>query len=359
MKYPYRTLFWVTHTSVWIGFSLLNLVGRFMLISDGMSFFPLFMKVEVISNLASFILAWTLTLALVPVFSWISRKNYRIYWTIPLILILNLIWTSIIVCLLIYSLSFLLPQLLSFPFIPSQMVIVSNILNFYLVILVWTAIFFGVLYLIRLREARIEHFKLQTALNQAQLNTLIGQINPHFLFNALNNIRSLILEDPDKARHMVTQLAEMLRLSLKKDQEDYIPIAKEMEFVDKFISLAKIQLEERLSLEIQVPENLESCLIPPMTIQILVENAIKHGISRLKNGGLLKITVNQDHNNLHIQVANPGCMEASQNEKSTGAGLWNLSQRLNIMYKGNASFEIKEIDGCVCARVTLPLGQEL
>ena len=122
-------------------------------------------------------------------------------------------------------------------------------------------------------------------LKESQLNTLMGQLNPHFLFNGLNNIRSLMLEDVDKSREMLTNLADIIRYSLLSHKNTKTTLEEELEVVSRYIELAKIQYENRLQYVCEVDESLLNHEIPTLLIQLLVENAVRHGIDRSVEGG--------------------------------------------------------------------------
>ena len=185
------------------------------------------------------------------------------------------------------------------------------------------------------------------------MNTLKGQINPHFMFNSLNNIRGLMLEDVEKSRDMLTKLSEMLRYSLTKNSVDGIALAEELEMVDNYIALSKIQFEDRLEFHKSVAEDTLQQQIPPMIIQLLVENAAKHGISNLKNGGTIDLEVTKNTEQLNIQVKNTGKLQIAKN--STQVGLKNIKQRLKLLYGEKAAFSLKEVEDNVIANITIPL----
>ena len=149
----------------------------------------------------------------------------------------------------------------------------------------WVFLYYTIKIILRSNKDRIERLELDATLKEAQLNTLKGQINPHFMFNSLNNIRGLMLEDVEKSRDMLTKLSKMLQYALTKNTVDSIAVEDELEMVDNYIELAKIQMEDRLAFEKNVAPETLNIKIPPMIIQLLVENAAKHGISNLKEGG--------------------------------------------------------------------------
>ncbi|MFS4493600.1 sensor histidine kinase [Maribacter sp. 2308TA10-17] len=227
------------------------------------------------------------------------------------------------------------------------------IFNSFMTIFVWTIFYMSVKIAFKLNANRLERAELNATIRQAQLNTLKGQINPHFMFNSLNNIRGLMLEDVDKSRDMLTKLSEMLRYSLTKNDVNAIALEEELEMIDNYISLSKIQFEDRLEFVQEIaPETLKTS-IPPMTIQLLVENAAKHGISNLKDGGIIKLTTKHVDDHLEIEVNNTGKLKIDS--KSTQLGLKNIKQRLRLLYGERASFSLEEMGNEVLAKIKIPL----
>ena len=215
----------------------------------------------------------------------------------------------------------------------------------------WTVLYIVIKLILKSNEERLERLELTNNLREAQLNTLKGQINPHFMFNSLNNIRGLMLEDVDKSRDMLTKLSDMLRYSLTKNDGDSILLEEELEMVDNYIALSKIQMEDRLQFNKQITENLKTVSIPPMLIQLLVENAAKHGIANQKNGGIINLIVDKVDNNLIIEVRNTGTINISK--ESTQLGLDNIKQRLRLLYGEKASFSLNELNNEVVATVKI------
>lgn len=228
-----------------------------------------------------------------------------------------------------------------------------QVVNALFIIGAWIVTYLVIKLLLKLNRDRIERLELSTHLKQAQLNTLKGQINPHFMFNSLNNIRGLMLEDVDKSREMLTKLSEILRYSLTKNNSNSIAVEEELEVVDNYIDLSKIQFEERLEFKKDIAPETLKLEIPPMIIQLLVENAVKHGISNLKRGGIIELTIKQEKGLLVIEVRNTGKLQIGKN--STQLGLKNIKQRLKILYADKASFKLKEIGDEVVADIKIPL----
>lgn len=234
----------------------------------------------------------------------------------------------------------------------SKMMLLSSILNIAIYVFFWLVLYMAIKIFIHLRQAKIESLELKAELKESQLNTLKGQINPHFMFNSLNNIRGLILEDKHKARDMITRLSEMLRYSLNKDTVDTINLEDELEMVDNYIALSKIQLENRLDFDKNIDENLLKAQIPPMIIQMLIENAIKHGIANQAQGGDVQLNIYAKDENLHIEVSNTGTL--TQNSDSTQLGIKNIQKRLKLLYKNHASFSLKQLADKVIASIEMP-----
>lgn len=227
------------------------------------------------------------------------------------------------------------------------------ILNFIIYFIIWTVFYVAIKGLMELNKGRETRLKLESNLKESQLNTLKGQINPHFMFNSLNNIRGLMLEDVDRARNMLTSLSETLRYSLTKSNVSSIALEDELEMVENYIEISKIQFENRLQFETNIDKASLNTQIPPMIIQMLVENAIKHGISNLKEGGKINLVTNIKDSQLLIEVANSGKLRSSPN--STQLGLKNIQQRLELLYGEAATFSLEEIENKVVATIKIPI----
>ena len=228
----------------------------------------------------------------------------------------------------------------------------TNIYNWFVWIVWYLISSFSALYR-EIKEEKIKNAELLINLKESQLNTLKGQINPHFMFNSLNNIRGLMLEDVDRARHMLTSLSETLRYSLTKSNVNSISLEDELDMVENYIEISKIQFEDRLQFETHIDKSSLSKQIPPMIIQMLVENAIKHGISNLKHGGKVSLLTKVEKDSLQIEVANSGTLKNSKD--TTQLGLKNIKKRLELLYGENAVFNLSEIENQVVATIKIPL----
>lgn len=211
-----------------------------------------------------------------------------------------------------------------------------------------------------IRYARISterEVKLQTSLQNSELERLRKQLNPHFLFNALNGIKALVISEPEKSRDAIAQLSDLLRLSLKTKLKETIILSEELKILDSYLSIEKIRFHERLNVEIDIPNDYGKYRVLPFCLQILAENAIKHGIGKQKKGGFIKVLGSRDENSLILKVINSGTLsETSEtSEENNGIGLENLRKRLKINFGENAIFTIQQIDNEVVSTMSFPL----
>ncbi|RYF96766.1 MAG: sensor histidine kinase, partial [Chitinophagaceae bacterium] len=205
------------------------------------------------------------------------------------------------------------------------------------------------------REIRAtkESARLAMIAKDAELDNLAAQLNPHFFFNSLNNIKALVLEDPQAARRAIDLLSDLLRMSLYRRDTALITVNDEMELIRDYLELEKMRFEQRLQTTIDVDVQLLTQPILPLSIQTLVENAIKHGIAQRKDGGLISIKVQQENGYMQTRVLNPGKIKTGAMQ---GLGLKNLSERLRLQFNGKASFELTEqSDHHVAATIKTPM----
>ncbi|MBD8491064.1 histidine kinase [Echinicola sp. CAU 1574] len=189
--------------------------------------------------------------------------------------------------------------------------------------------------------------KYQAKINEIKLNQLRSQLNPHFIFNALNSVRALVDENPPKSKEAITQLSNILRYSLIMDKKRTIDFSDEIKIVKDYLDLETIRFEERLSVTYEIEEQAYYYKIPPMMLQTIVENAIKHGISNRMKGGLIhiKCTIGLA-DDLYISVKNSGQLKGSAGRKNDGSGhgISNTIQRLKLIYGNKANFKMKNFD---------------
>lgn len=215
----------------------------------------------------------------------------------------------------------------------------------------WSLIYWSVHIWYKNVQMKVMNQALVIEQKNAELTHLRSQLNPHFLFNSLNNIRAMIHLNGDKASDMVTELAQLLRYSLLHSN-DLVSLEKEMEIVDCFLNLEKVRLAERLNIELNIDQDSLTCQLPPMLLQSLVENAVKHGINALRVGGLLTISSENQPQGLLVIITNDGNLQ--QGISGLGVGLKNCRQRLTLLYGEVSSLTLEQQDNKVVTRVFIP-----
>ncbi len=224
-------------------------------------------------------------------------------------------------------------------------------------ILLWTLIYFAVHYFENYRQAQIESLIWEAAVKDFELKTLKSQLNPHFMFNALNSIRALIGVDPKGAQTAVTKLSNILRYSLTMERIETVPLDKEMQTVSDYLELETIRFEERLKYKIDLDPKSLKVEIPPMMVQTLVENGIKHGVSKRTEGGEIEIKSQVQDSLLTIKIKNNGQISNEALQKSKGFGISNTKHRLHLLYGEQASFSIiNKSENEVLAEIVIPTG---
>jgi len=175
----------------------------------------------------------------------------------------------------------------------------------------------------------------------AELRALRAQINPHFLFNSLNSISALTSIDAGRAREMCLLLADFLRLTLGTGERSMIPLSEELDLLEKFMAIEKVRFGARLNMQENVQEQAKHCLIPPLLLQPLLENAVSHGIASMANGGSIRLEAQVQDGTLGIIVENDRDDEAPRRQRSGGLGLKNVRSRLEARYGKDATFRIE------------------
>lgn len=215
-----------------------------------------------------------------------------------------------------------------------------SLLNDYAIYLIWSLLYFVFHYVRNFQQSQIRELTFSNKLNEAELNALKAQINPHFLFNALNSIRAVADDRPDLVKNLVNQLSNLLRSSLNMGAKQWILFKDEIETIDNYLAIESVRFEERLSVSKEIDPKALEVPFPPMLLQTLVENAIKHGVARKITGGHIDIKASVHQDWLDIEIFNPGVYSPQQ---SSGYGLNNARQRLQILYGNKSHFEITQV----------------
>ncbi|WP_447641568.1 MULTISPECIES: sensor histidine kinase [Chitinophagaceae] len=224
----------------------------------------------------------------------------------------------------------------------------------FILILIWSLLYFSYHYVQKSNKEVLDKAKLETTIKDLELNTIKAHINPHFIFNALNSIRALVEEDPQRARLAITELSNLLRSSMQAEKRKTTTLDEELKIVNDYLALESIRFEHRLYVQSNIDEDLLSQEIPPMSLQTLVENAIKHGISKEVNGGRIEILAYQNLQNCYIQVKNTGKIQTNKNLE--GFGVKSTIDRLSLLFGSNASFSlVQNAENQVTATMKIPL----
>jgi two-component system LytT family sensor kinase len=233
------------------------------------------------------------------------------------------------------------------------LLILSGAFYFFINIVIWNLIYFIYHYVTKSRKQQLDTLRLESLVKELELKTIKAHINPHFIFNSLNSIRALVDENPQRARRAITELSNILRSSMQSDKSESAPMEKELDIVKDYLALENMRFEDRLKIEYEVDEDTLDLPVPPMMLQTLVENAIKHGISKQIKGGVVRV-VSVLKNNFHeLSVQNTGFLNGHVN--AAGFGLSSTTNRLNLLYGNKAKFEIRQATPTLVeARVLIP-----
>jgi len=226
-------------------------------------------------------------------------------------------------------------------------------LDYAMTIVGWSAVYFGIKYWQKWQTEQQNALESAALANKAQLEMLRYQLNPHFLFNALNSIRASVDEDSARAKQMITQLSEFLRYSLLGESEKKISLGEELEAVKNYLAIEKIRFEEKLAVEIEVEKAAEDFKVPCFLLNPLVENAIKHGLQTSPKPLKIKISAKVSGRGLILEVANSGKLENVHNSNGTKIGLRNVRERLEKLFGERGKFELKQDGDFVKARIEI------
>ena len=217
-----------------------------------------------------------------------------------------------------------------------------------LLFLLWTGFYLAFVFIEQNRAQEIQRLKLLASANEIELKNLRAQLNPHFLFNSLNSIRALVGLNPEQAKSAITRLSSLLRHSINLGKQKLVSLEDEIELVKNYLELEKIRFEERLQIKYEIDENALNCQIPPLMVQTIVENSIKHGVSRSIDGGTITLGA---HLKGHLLIENPGTLNIQLAEN--GVGIDNTRKRLEIIYGDKGKFDIEQKRDNVIATIKI------
>lgn len=232
--------------------------------------------------------------------------------------------------------------------------ILSSGFSFFILFFIWNLIYFMYHYVTKSRKQQLDTLRLESLVKELELQTIKAHINPHFIFNSLNSIRAMVDENPQRARRAVTELSNILRSSMQSEKMENVTLEQELNIVRDYLALENMRFEDRLKVEYQINEETLDQPVPPMMLQTLVENAIKHGVSKQISGGLVKVISDFRDNYHELVVQNTGQFNGALNAE--GFGISSTTNRLNLLYGQKARFDIRQVNGSLVeARVLIPV----
>ncbi len=339
-------IYWLSQFSGWIIFSIINII--------------VITSYEVVNfkRILLWLLLGFLGITFTHLLRSIIKKNGWLSLP-PKKIILRILISSLVIGCLMFGIAFAANILFNIRDISDYKFITPFVAVFNLssIVLVWSLIYFSIHYFENYQKAEIESLIWEAAVKDFELKTLKSQLNPHFMFNAMNSIRALIEENPEVAKNAITKLSNILRYSLKIERSETVPLEEEMKTVIDYLELETVRFEERLKYRVSVSPASAKVEIPPMMIQTLVENGIKHGISKVQTGGEISICSNVNDSKLKIQIKNTGNIFDDDVKNSTGFGLNNTRHRLNLLYGEEVKFKIENFDSeNVIVEIEIPIG---
>jgi len=347
-KHSRNKFYWISQTVGWSTFVIFNLsmISLFGHLSWPRTITTLYMGLVGIA-LTHIFRAYTINRR------WLSLQLKKI---IP-----RIIFSSFILGTILYAIIFTVSYFVGYVHYTRIQIgtIIWSLFNLTGIILVWELLYFSIHFFENYKAVEVEALIWEAAVKDYELKTLKSQLNPHFIFNALNSIRALIRENPENAQTAVTYLSNILRYSLNKEHIETVSLSDELQTVADYLELESIRFEERLKYKIDVDDASKQIEIPPMMIQTLVENGIKHGLSNREHGGEIHISTNLTNTHLIIEIRNTGSFKDDALKKSKGFGIKNTKHRLNLIYGERAKFTIgNETGETVLAKIVIPIEGE-
>lgn len=237
-----------------------------------------------------------------------------------------------------------------------ETIMTLNYFRFYYAFLLFISlvlIYTTISYLKQLRQKEIEAAELKQLTQEMQLSTLKSQLNPHFLFNALNSISSLASQSAELTRSSIQKLSHLLRILLKNSESEFYPLEEELEFIQSYLELEHLRFQDKLKYKINVETSVrKDSKIPILLLQPLIENSLKHGLKNKLDDAVIEISITSENRKLKLSVRDNGTgfsVNPLEDERNHGIGLKNLKNRLRILYGETAQLSLKNLEpvGCI------------
>jgi len=341
------TLFWTLHAAGWAAYAMSQWFGALLVEK------PLEYQLVIgIAGVAGFIL----TMPMRYIFRALMGKPLR-----------TIIFNVLVTC---YVTSLALRVVINFSYkwlaepdwqIKTMFEIFGSAVSTTYLLLCWSALYFGIKYYENAQKQREAALRSAALAQEAQLKMLRYQLNPHFLFNTLNAISTLILDNQNRtANHAVTRLSEFLRYTLDQDPMKKVTLRQEMEALDLYMNTERLRFGGRLKLEYAVEEQALDATVPSLLLQPLIENAVKYAISPREEGGSIRIEGRARGNMLEITVIDdgPGLRDGNALIEGRGVGLRNTRERLNVLYGEQHRFAVLNSHPGMRIEIGLPLEKE-
>ncbi|MFA3790489.1 sensor histidine kinase [Aliiglaciecola sp. SL4] len=323
-------LFWTLHTGGWFGFAIVYYIGSFLHDVRG-----IWILVIVLNAMAG----WLLTIPLRYIYRWAHQQSA---WKMLLTVAASAYFIALFWAVL-KNINYW--EIYKHGYRPDAwFMYFTNTINSLIMVVCWSGLYFGIKNFQMLQKEKQNALKASTMAHQAHLKMLRYQLNPHFLFNTLNAISTLILvKDNKTAEAMVSRLSDFLRYSLDKDPIKKISLKHEIQALELYLEIEKVRFDERLEVEWDIADDCKDALVPSLILQPIIENAIKYAISKMEKGGKIKVVAKSFGRDLMLEVSDngPGAdIENGQLNRSNGVGLPNIQERLNSLYSNNFSYVV-------------------
>ncbi len=322
-------LFWILNVTGWVGYTVAAWLGA-LAHEKPESFFAVIVVTAVVGFLAT-----------IPM-----RSIYHSLWSrSPFVLVSGMIGTCYVIAIgWRWMQNVLYYDWVKKHWQPEHLMdYVSGVMGSFYILLCWSGLYFGIKYYQQLQDQTEQTLKATAAAHQAQLKMLRYQLNPHFLFNTLNAISTLILDGAnDTANKAVTRLSDFLRYTLDNDPMSRVTLGSELGAIDLYLEIEKVRFGDRLTIEKSIEPAAQNALVPSLILQPLIENAIKYAISPKEEGGTLTISARVQRDTLVLQLADtgPGLGNGDKTQKSCGVGLKNTRERLQQLYGEKQAFTL-------------------
>ncbi len=341
-----KILYWGAQLGGWLVYAMLTILATY---ADNPAKMNSKFWISLLLMLASGLIVTHLMRLFLLKRNWLRLKFGPL---VPRILTISIVSATIFVAL-IHLTSWLVEKENIFVNSVFNLELLIDVFSTTLLIILWNAIYFTYHFFKKSIDQELHNLQLQSSQNEIELKTLRSQLNPHFLFNSLNSIRALIDLEPVKAKQSVTTLSNLLRNSLVLGKHEFITLQEELQIVKSYLELEKIRFEERLEVFWEIDESLNEILVPPFILQTQAENAIKHGISKIVEGGKIVISTKRiDEHWIELTILNSGELGF---QVDTGIGIENSKRRLDLQYNGNALFDLFQSEEHVICSIKMKI----